>query len=107
LFEPENGGVHLTDFDVFEFRCFRSASDNMFLSLILIAVAALGGLALTYLFAEKETFLWRFGGGQHRRFVGLRSRLFRYRQFFRSFGGNDDDRAFARRFARAALADAR
>jgi hypothetical protein len=35
----------------------------MFLSLILIAFAAVGGLALTYLFAEKETFLWRLAAG--------------------------------------------
>jgi hypothetical protein len=35
----------------------------MFLSFILIALAALGGLALTYLFAEKETFLWRLAAG--------------------------------------------
>lgn len=35
----------------------------MFLSFILIALAAAGGLALTYLFAEKETFLWRVAAG--------------------------------------------
>jgi hypothetical protein len=35
----------------------------MFLSFILIAIIALSGLALTYLFAERETFLWRLAAG--------------------------------------------
>lgn len=35
----------------------------MFFSFILITLVAVGGLALTYLFAEKETFLWRIAAG--------------------------------------------
>lgn len=35
----------------------------MFLSFILMTLVAVGGLAATYLFAEKETFLWRLAAG--------------------------------------------
>src|ERR1044072_1095174 len=35
----------------------------MFLSLILILLVAFSGFALTYLFAEDETFLWRLSAG--------------------------------------------
>src|SRR5688500_17124446 len=35
----------------------------MLLSLILILLIAAGGLALTYLFADDETFLWRVSAG--------------------------------------------
>ena len=36
---------------------------GMLLSIILIAFIAFGGLALTYLFAEDEPFLWRISAG--------------------------------------------
>ncbi len=35
----------------------------MFLSVILLILITFGGLSLTYLFAENETFLWRFAAG--------------------------------------------
>jgi len=38
-------------------------NDFMFLSLILILLIAAGGFALTYLFADDETFLWRISAG--------------------------------------------
>ncbi len=35
----------------------------MFITLIFILILAFSGFALTYLFADEETFLWRFSAG--------------------------------------------
>ena len=35
----------------------------MFISLIILLLITIGGAALTYLFAEDQTFLWRFSAG--------------------------------------------